>query len=89
MICIGKTKCTSEKGLFPPIENKALFHFLYIKDGLPFEIRGGLSFCIHTVPKGVQVQIRGRGPSFCSSSRCYLQNEQPIDFASADIEQSI
>ena len=30
-----------------------------------------------------------RGSSFCSSSRPYLQNKDPTDFASADNEQSI
>ena len=30
-----------------------------------------------------------RESSFCTSSRSYLQNEDPIDFASADNEQSI
>jgi len=36
-----------------------------------------------------QYVIALKGQQFCSSSQPYLQNEDPIDFASADNKQSI
>ena len=59
-------------------------------EGLRFVVRAGLIYKTKTPLIWCQLVTNKafkRGSSFCSSSRPYLQNEDPTDFASADNEQ--
>ena len=57
----------------------------HLSEGLRFVVRAGLIYKTKTPLISCQLVANiafKRGSSFCSSSRSYLQNEDPIDFVS-------